>query len=137
MLQLELFTAVFAVCFAWYSKIPVLKMINNGASLAEEKEFHTASAACRVIFICAISAATAATWFTLIYNIVLLGLVQWLLFDIALNIALNDPAKKWHYIGNTARLDRLLREVYDEDAGKWKAALVLAVIIMLNLTYYL
>jgi hypothetical protein len=137
MYLLQLFTLLFAVTFAWYSKIPVTKMINNGASLSEEKEFHNASAACRVLFVVTVSAVTAGTFWAFLFYLCLLGLVQWFAFDIALNIALNLPGKPWHYIGTTARLDRLLREVYDEDAGKWKAAIVGAVLLFINIIHAL
>jgi hypothetical protein len=130
MYLLQLFTLLFAVCFAWYSKIPILKMIDYGASLSQEKEFHAASASVRILFVVAVSASVSASFFTFLFNIALLGLVQWTVFDPALNIALG---KKWYYIGTTSKIDRLLREVYDEDAGKWKAAICGGGIIVFNI----
>ncbi len=67
-------------------------------------------------------------------NMVFAGLTSafwiWLIFDIALN--LNRPGRKWYYLGlNDADGRRWIKRL-GEKAGKIKAAILLAVIILLN-----
>jgi hypothetical protein len=56
--------------------------------------------------------------------------IYWLVFDIALNLM---TGKKWHYIGTTAKIDKFLTNLYEDDAGKIKAAIVVVMIAGLNI----
>jgi hypothetical protein len=130
MYLLQLFTLLFTIAFAWYSKIPILKMINHGASLNEEREFHRFSAWVRLLFL--MGASFHLTGWEFLLGFAAACLLQWVAFDIAINIAIG---RKWYSLGNTAWIDRTLKEAYGEDAGKWKAALCVAVVVLLNLLY--
>jgi hypothetical protein len=61
---------------------------------------------------------------------IIVSLIQWLVFDIALNLM---TGKKWHYIGTTAKIDKFLTNLYEDDAGKIKAAIVVVMIAGLNI----
>jgi hypothetical protein len=125
MLLIQLFTVVVAIALAWANKIPCRKMIDYGASLNEEKEFHRANAVVKILF-----AAVCAYSVHSLLMFLLLLLILWLIFDIALNLFLK---KDWHYTGDTAKSDKLLRRAFGEEtAGLWKMLFVSSAILIIN-----
>lgn len=121
---LQLITIGFNIFLAENQSSAVTRMRDYGAERKEEKRFHLSSFMIRFMF-CGVAASYA---FLLGVNgwavLLLLGLLSWLVFDLALNVF---TGKKWHYLGDTAFLDRLVRN------GKLKAAIVALFILILNL----
>lgn len=128
MIWLQVITAFFAIACAWLNKWPVLIMRGywqEGSHQKKEREFHAANAVVKVLWALF---PFPAIW---IYQshlraasiLLLLLLIQWLVFDIALNLFTGKP---WYYLGQTAKLDRLVRN------GKIKAIILLLIIILLN-----
>lgn len=126
---IEALSFFYALFMAVQNEVPVTKMINAGASAAEEKQFHVANALLSFMFLFTVTIALQEVWWQSILSFLLLGFVYYLTFDIALNKLLG---KRWDYIGNTARLDRLIKGWFGEHAGRTKALICLIVIIVLN-----
>jgi hypothetical protein len=132
---IEGLTALFAVYCAYLNEVPVLKMIQHGASLSEEKKFHFANGAVKIIYSLSVTMAMGLPLFERLICFFTLGLIQWLVFDIALNLFLK---KTWDYIGDTAWIDKhLTRLMPHGDAGEVKAILCLLFIIALNFLFHL
>jgi hypothetical protein len=155
MLLQELFTVAFALACAWLNTWPVYKFMESGASKKMERDFHAANAAIKVL--CSATIATSGDLYVwhIAPQVLLTLLIQWLVFDLALNFF---TGKKVFYIGQTAKLDRLLvygikigdHEVFNPITrlmetkdrrilalGKWagqvKAGVCLVIIVALNL----
>lgn len=128
MIWLQLITALFAVALAWLNKHPVNLMRAHwaeGVHKAKEREFHAANAVVKVLYVAAaVWLIAPPNWYTTGLTALLLLLIQWLVFDITLNLF---TGKKWHYLGKTAMLDRMVGN------GQVKAILVTVIIITLNL----
>lgn len=127
MLILQLLTAIFAVACAWLNKWPVIifrSKISPGHPL--EKEFHAANAAVKALWAAMLTTPDEyfhqPLWHRVAFFSVLL-LVEWLVFDIALNLFTGKPP---FYLGSTAFLDKLVKN------GTIKAVVVLILIIVLN-----
>jgi hypothetical protein len=132
---LQLMTFLFAVCLAWFQKFSVNKMIDHGASIKEEKQFHFASGLIKFIWIFRYAfIAGTSFWLSGLLVFVLLGANLWLVFDIALN---KFTGKVTFYVGNTAKLDKWQRKHLGRYAGQIKAGVCLAVIVLLNVLYFL
>lgn len=111
-------------------------MIDFGASRKEEKEFHKASAVVKIVW--------AVSWSVYLFPLnesygsfhnsnvalVLLLLIQWTVFDIALNVFLKK--ENILYVGETAKTDKLLRKYLGEYAGLVKLLVVSSVILVIN-----
>ena len=123
MILLQILTVFFAIACAWLNKWPVVTFRYYGLSKDGEKDFHAANAVVKVLWAVVLVAFLWQTWGTKILLAIILLLIQWLVFDIALNLF---TGKSWHYLGQTARLDKLVKN------GKVKAAVVLALVIALN-----
>lgn len=100
-------------------------MIDFGASIKEEKEFHKANAVVKILF-CAICAIIVQRFIAL----PILLLIQWIVFDIALNIFLKKD--NFLYVGETAKTDKLLRKYLGDYAGLIKTLVVASVILVIN-----
>lgn len=132
MITIQIATILFSIACAWLNKIPVRKMIDYGASLSEERQFHRANAAIKVLF-----SAICCYHFVDVTNMVLcfltVSLIQWAVFDPALNLFVG---KKWHYIGTTASIDKRLNRLFPHDAGEAKAFICLGLILLLNIVIH-
>lgn len=129
MILLQAYTILLAIALAWLNKIPVLKMINFGASIREEKEFHRANAVVKIFYVFFIVINNGGLLHTITAAILLL-LWMWLVFDIALNLFLGH---KWYYNGSTAWIDkRLIGLLGKKYAGRLKAYAVGSVILVIN-----
>lgn len=106
MILLQIFTVVFAIALAWSNKIAVLKMIDYGASIKEEKEFHRANAVVKILWALAWSLGHGISVQVGVYVLLLL-LIQWTIFDVALNVFLKKD--NILYVGETATIDKALR----------------------------
>jgi hypothetical protein len=134
MIFLQLMTALFAITLAWLQKVPVRKMIDHGASIQEENQFHKASGYIKVLW--AFTFAFMYAYSTLIGGFLLfigLGLIIWMVFDPALNLFTGEKA---FYVGNTAKTDKQLRKL-GKYAGQIKAGVCLLCVITLNVLYFL
>jgi hypothetical protein len=127
MIALQIITVFFAIACAWLNKWPVKLMRAywaEGSHKKQEKEFHAANAVVKVLW-----AALGAIMFHVegvvptSAAILIVLLIQWLVFDIALNLFTGKHA---FYLGQTAWLDKTVKN------GKVKALVVLAIIIALN-----
>jgi hypothetical protein len=107
LLLIQIFTVLVAIALAWANKRPVLKMIDFGASLNEEKEFHAANAAVKILFAISLTFNSGLSCVLSCVFFLNLLLIQWLVFDIALNAFLKKD--NWLYIGETATIDKALR----------------------------
>lgn len=128
MILLQLLTVAFAIALAWLNKWPVRLMRWYGMPLKKsEMEFHAANAAVKVLWAVAIiisSNSVKLKWSnSTTLEILLLLIIQWLVFDPALNLF---TGKRWDYLGQTAWLDKLVKN------GKVKAVALVVVIIALN-----
>jgi hypothetical protein len=132
---IQTITILFAIYSAYLNEVPVVKMIQHGASLSEEKRFHRANAAVKIVYSLAVTLSLNLPFWDRMIVFHLLLLIQWLVFDIALNLLLK---KTWDYIGDTAQIDKFLNKLFPSgDAGEVKAIVVATVIIALNiLTHY-
>jgi hypothetical protein len=137
MIYLQIATALFAFACAWLNKVPVEKMINHGASIHEEREFHSANAVIKMMFgVLAVAALRADSIVHVAVALVLFGLIQWLVFDIALNGFVKGWGH-WDYIGTTAKIDRALHKLFPHgDAGEVKAIACVLLIITINIIYH-
>lgn len=125
---LQVASAFFAVACAWLNRVPLRKMIDFGASLSEEKEFHRANAIVKIVFSVTVAACTSK----FISFFLTVSLIQWLVFDIALNLF---TAKKWNYIGETSSIDKALSKVGGKQSEAIKSVLVVFVIIGINILF--
>lgn len=124
MIVLQIIAALFALALAWLNKWPVLKFRESGCTIRGEKQFHAANALVKILWAVGnMSNSNVTSVLPRLYLFAVLLLVQWLVFDPALNVFTGKP---WHYLGQTARLDKLVRN------GKAKAAVVLVLLIALN-----
>lgn len=133
MLFLQLITVLFAITLAWLQKVPVRKMKDHGASIPEEKQFHKASGYIKVLWV--FPYAFIYAYSTLLGGLLLfigLGLIVWLVFDIAINLFTGEKA---FYVGDTATTDKQMRKL-GKYAGQIKAGVCLLVIAGLNILYY-
>jgi hypothetical protein len=132
MILLQIYTALFAIALAYLNRVPCKKMMNYGASIREEKEWHRANAIIKLLWVLIWPLILLITGNGLVQcSLVFLSLhlVLWLVFDCALGwLLLDDP----FYVGNTAKTDRLLRKVFKEEAGLWKLLIVSSVILVIN-----
>lgn len=131
MIWLQVITALFAVALAWLNKWPV-KVFRDFLPKGHESEkpFHRANATVKVMWAVMLTWQSlgkhlAISWIHLVVFIIHL-FIQWLVFDIALAVS-TKGWNEWHYLGNTATLDKLVIN------GKIKAAVVAALILILNL----
>lgn len=124
-----LYTAIYSIVLAWLNSVPVRSQIRDGAKKWESNEFHQANAVVKTMW------AVGYTWFAHLpwLMVIILWLVQWLCFDPALNLWIGH---KWHYIGETAKTDRLLRSTFGNRAGQIKALIVTSAIIILFIILY-
>ena len=123
MILLQILTVFFAIACAWLNKWPVVTFRYHGLSKDGEKDFHAANGFVKVLWAFVIEVLLTGPYWHKVQFFFLLLLIQWLVFDIALNLF---TGKSWHYLGQTAWLDKLVKN------GKVKAAVVLALIIALN-----
>lgn len=124
MMLLQLYTVFFATAVAWLNAIPVDKMINYGASIREEKEFHSANAVVKILYI-AIMVMVSKNFIAA----PLLWLVYWVVFDVAIGILVfRNP----FYIGQTAWTDRWLRRLLGNYAGLVKVLVCCSLILVIN-----
>lgn len=139
MILLQIFTVIFSIALAGANKVPCQKMIGFGASLKEGKEFHRANAVVKIIW-ALINVVDAHTWIMFPLSL----LIQWTVFDIALNAFLKKD--NWLYVGETSTIDKALRlgitihiwkwkiliPGLGEEAGLWKLLIVSTVILVIN-----
>lgn len=128
MVWLQIITALFAASCALLNKWPVLLMRaywTEGAHRAKERQFHAANAAVKVLWSLSpcIAVFIYQGWLRSASLFALLLLIQWLVFDIVLNVATGKPP---FYLGKTAWLDRLVKH------GLIKALALLVLIGLLN-----
>ena len=132
MILLQIITVFFAIACAWLNKWPVKLMRAywaEGSHKKQEKEFHTANAVVKVLWGWPVLIPLffgGLVWSNLtdaILRWLVLLLIQWLVFDIALNLFTGKSA---FYLGQTAWLDKTVKN------GKAKALVVLVIIIALN-----
>lgn len=124
MLFLQIFTILFSIALAWVNKIPCRKMIDFGASLSEEREFHRANAVIKIVFAAIVSKGVVLPFIAIM-------LIQWIVFDVALNVFLKKD--NILYVGETAKTDKLLRKYLGGDvAGLWKVIIVTSLILIVN-----
>lgn len=129
MILLELYTIVFAAALAWLNKIPCQKMIDFGASIREEKEFHKVNAIVKVLFAAGLVFYHFPDVTKMILLFFLLLIISWVVFDCVLGKLLHN---EWFYIGDTAKTDKLLNEVFGEQAGLMKFSLCWVIILFIN-----
>jgi hypothetical protein len=126
---LQIITAIFAIALALLNKWPVIifrEFVKDNRQL--EIDFHAANAAVKIMWAVMLTFRTQPTIvFTFLINVFIYLLIQWLVFDIALNIF---TGKKWDYLGQTAWLDKTIKN------GKVKAGVVVVAIILLNFLIY-
>ena len=74
------------------------------------------------------------TFWWCIVSGVLSACYYWLLFDIWLNLG---TYKNWDYLGQDATLDRLLKKIFGSRAGEWKAIILTALIVIINVLKFI
>lgn len=126
----QLYAIVIAVALAWWNRIPCEKMINFGASIREEKEFHGLGAVIKFSFAGLVVINTNSGVIDALLLLFILLTEIWVVFDCVLGKLLHD---KWFYIGTTSVIDKKLNKVFEEDAGLMKCVICCIVIIILNL----
>lgn len=129
MLLLQCYTILFAAALAWLNKIPCRKMIDFGASIREEKEFHKANAVVKVLFVAGMLLDHFVDITNMIVLAVLLLLEMWVVFDCVLGKLLHND---WFYIGQTAKIDKWLNKHLGEYAGIVKPVVVGVVVLIVN-----
>lgn len=129
---LQATTILFAIAAAYLNQIPVEKMIYAGASINEGKKFHAANSMVKIIYSASVCLSFYPPGYRFGFFFVILSLIQWFVFDIALNVFLS---KRWDYIGRTAWIDKVLNAVFGSVAGKVKAIICIAAIITLNIFF--
>jgi hypothetical protein len=102
---LQAITILYSIYIAYLNEVPVQKMIYAGASISEEKRFHSANAIVKIIYSAAIALSLSGFTVQAIIFFFAFGFIQWLVFDIALNLFLH---KTWDYLGDTAWIDKIL-----------------------------
>lgn len=132
MILIQIYTAIFAAVLAWLNRIPCIKMINFGASIREEKEWHRINAIIKILwafiwplilFIDGYSFLFCATL------MLLLLLIQWVVFDVVLSKLIHN---EWFYIGLTSKIDKRFRVIFGEKEGLWKFLICCIVILIIN-----
>jgi hypothetical protein len=125
MIALQLTTILFSLLTAWVNKIPVIKMRDFGASIREEKAFHRAN-----LFLKGFWVLVSLYLVPHVLTVPLVCLIQWVVFDIALNLM---TGKEWDYVGETAKSDKWLRSI--ELSGEDKTLFSCCAILVLNIFY--
>ena len=62
--------------------------------------------------------------------VILNGFIYWLLFDI---LYAKGIGQKWYYLGNEAKTDSKLTNLFGKNVGKKKAILCILIILILNI----
>lgn len=132
MLFLQLYTVFVAAALAYLNRVPCKKMMNYGASLNEEKEFHRANAILKLLLILVwpvIMLLVGRDVIECLLVFLVLHLEMWIVFDCVLGqLLLKDP----FYIGNTAKTDKLLRQWFKDYAGLVKILVVSSAVLVIN-----
>jgi hypothetical protein len=129
---LQIFAFGSSLSMAYLNMIPVKKMRDYGASIQEEKEYHAANAS--VLGWLNIALTFSFSGLDWVFAVVLAAFIQWLTFDITLNLLTDKSA---FYVGNTAKLDKLQRRYLGKYAGQIKAGVCVLLIVTLNVLYFL
>ena len=133
MLFLQAYTIVFAAALAWLNKIPCQKMMNYGASIKEEKEWHKVNAVVKLLWAFIWPVIMFCGSFTLFECVVcffLLIMIEWGVFDIVLSKLLH---KSFWYLGKTSAMDRRFRTFFGVQEGLWKFLICCIIIAAINL----
>ena len=133
MLFLQAYTIVFAAALAWLNKIPCQKMMNYGASIKEEKEWHKVNAVVKLVWTLSWTLILVICKEPILYSLrcfVLLSLVQWTIFDIVLSKLLH---RSFWYLGKTSAMDRRFRTFFGVQEGLWKFLICCIIIAAINL----
>lgn len=132
MLFLQVYTIIFAAALAWLNRIPCLKMINYGASIKEEKEWHKVNAIVKILFtlILIFTHDLHGGIISMILAAFLLLLIQSAIFDIVLSKLLHGS---FWYLGKTSAMDRRFRTFFGVQEGLWKFLICCIVIAAINL----
>lgn len=128
---LQIFAFGSSLSMSFLNMIPVRKMRDFGASSQEEKEYHAANLS--VLAWLNMAMTFGYRGWEWIFAVVVTALIQWLIFDISLNLLTDKPG---YYVGETAKTDKMLMKYLGPQAGKIKAGVCLALIILLNVLYY-
>lgn len=128
---LQIFAFGSSLSMAYFNMIPVRKMREHGASIQEEKEYHAGNFS--VLGWLNIALTFSFKGLEWVLAVLLAAFIQWMTFDIVLNILTDKPA---FYVGNTAKLDKWQREHLGRYAGQIKAGVCVVMIIVLNIFYY-
>lgn len=123
MLLHQLLTIAFAIACAYLNKWPVIMFRKTGAVKQMERQFHAGNAAVKILF-----AFTAYYHSDMVVFFFILLLIQWVVFDIFLNLFTGKP---WDYVGKTAWMDRMLQKL--GNAGEAKAIIVVGIVVVLNI----
>lgn len=131
MLLLQIYTALFAAVLAWLNRIPCNKMINFGASIREEKEFHRVNALIKILFVIIIVFISKLDGgiISMIIAAFLLLTIMWTVFDVVLSKLLHND---WFYIGLTSKIDKRFRTIFGEKEGLCKFLICCIVILTIN-----
>lgn len=122
MLLLQAYTILFSVAFAYANKVPCEKFRWYGTSIKEDKTFHRANLIVKVLFALVVSKGVVLPF-------ILSGLIQFAVFDIALNLFIGND---WFYTGTIAKTDKILRKYLGDYAGLVKLLVVSAAVLVIN-----
>lgn len=125
---IQAITVIYALFLSMLNEVPVIKMRDFGASLNEEKIFHRSNAMVKIIYSIVVPVSFYGFSVKPILLFFALLFIQWLVFDIALNLLIGKP---WDYIGETAKDDKMLRKLFGKP-GIVKAIFCVVVISVLN-----
>jgi hypothetical protein len=131
MLLLQFYTIIFAAVIAWLNRLPCKKMMDFGASIKEEKEWHKVNAVVKIVFVSIlITQDKFGSIISMIVAAFLLLLIQSAIFDIVLSKLLHGS---FWYLGKTSAMDRRFRAFFGVQEGLWKFLICCIVIVLINL----
>lgn len=129
MILLQLYAAILAVALARLNKIPCQKMMNFGASIREEKQWHRDNAIMKLLITFLLVVQIKGSIICMIVAALLFLIIQWAIFDIVLSKLLHGS---FWYLGKTSAIDRRFRVIFGVHEGLVKFLICCIVILIIN-----
>jgi hypothetical protein len=129
MILLQIYTIVIAAALAWFNRIPCKKMIDYGASIRDEKEWHRVNAVIKVLLAAGFTFYHTTDLFRMVLTFFLLLIIMWAVFDVVLSKMLHG---RFFYLGKTSAIDKRFRTVFGVQEGFWKFLICVVIIAAIN-----